>query len=43
MADENQLITICGVPDEAGRALVARVDSLGAQLMSLEFGGREYL
>ena len=43
MADENQLITICGVPDEAGRALVARVDSLGAQLVSLEFGGRECL
>ena len=43
MADEAQFITICGTPDEAGRTLVARVDPLGAQLMSLAFDGREYL
>ena len=43
MADEAQFTTICGTPDEAGRTLVARVDPLGAQLMSLAFDGREYL
>ena len=41
MADKARLITICGTTDGAGRALVASVDPLGAQLMNLMFDGRE--
>ena len=43
MADERKVYSIRGTADEDCRALEACVDSLGAQLMSLSFGGREYL